>query len=405
MTKYPQAPIAMLLCAVMLLVPAFTSAQTPQPAANNALRIVVISGEDAINIIQQKTAVNPIVEVRDRNNLPVSGVAVTFNVGGQGASFAGGASTLTVTTNAAGQAVVTGLTPTAAGSVTINATAVVNGQSIAATITQTNFATAAEAASAASSAGGASGSGGGATGGGTSGAAGGAGGAGGGISGTTLGIIGGVGAAAAGGLAAASGGGSDSPATSTGTSGNTGTGSAPTGPAAPSGPSIGGTYNGTINGSFTSTGTSTSTGIAPISCTSTYSVTGPIRVVLNNTTDGSASGTGTVDATFRETATTCTVPGLDLSPDGQPFPFQFTGPVTGNSSSLRFTQDITQNQNIQGAQVNSRITSTFTGSISGNSMTGTVTMTSTSSVTITVEGFTITGTGTGTGTMPATLSK
>src|SRR5688572_23605787 len=107
MTKYPQAPIAVLLCAAMLLVPALTSAQTPQPAANNALRIVVIAGEDAINIIQQKTAVNPIVEVRDRNNLPVSGVAVTFNVGGQGASFAGGASTLTVTTNAAGQAVVT----------------------------------------------------------------------------------------------------------------------------------------------------------------------------------------------------------------------------------------------------------------------------------------------------------
>ena len=87
MTKNPQTPIAMLLCAVMLLVPAFTSAQTPQAAASNALRIVVISGEDAINIIQQKTAVNPIVEVRDRNNLPVSGVAVTFSVGGQGASL------------------------------------------------------------------------------------------------------------------------------------------------------------------------------------------------------------------------------------------------------------------------------------------------------------------------------
>ena len=169
MTKNPQSPIALLLCAAMLLVPAFTSAQTPQAAASNALRIVVISGEDAINIIQQKTAVNPIVEVRDRNNLPVSGVAVTFSVGGQGATFAGGASTLTVATNAAGQAVVTGLTPTATGALTINASAVVNGQTIAATITQTNFATAAEAASAASSAGsagGASGSGGGATGGG-----------------------------------------------------------------------------------------------------------------------------------------------------------------------------------------------------------------------------------------------
>ena len=35
------------------------------------LKIVVISGEDAVNIIQQKTAVAPVVEVRDRNDLPV----------------------------------------------------------------------------------------------------------------------------------------------------------------------------------------------------------------------------------------------------------------------------------------------------------------------------------------------
>ena len=179
MTKNINTAIAVSVCAVMLLVPALASAQIPQAASAVGLRIVVISGEDAVNIIQQKTAVNPIVEVRDRNDLPVSGVAITFNLGGGGgASFAGGASTLTVTTNAAGQAVVTGLTPTATGAVTINATAVVNGQTIAATITQTNFATAAEAASAASSAGGASG-------GGTSGAAGGGGGGIGGMSGMT----------------------------------------------------------------------------------------------------------------------------------------------------------------------------------------------------------------------------
>ena len=68
-----------------------------QPSGN--LKIVVIAGEGAVNIIQQRTAVAPIVEVRDRNNLPVSGASVTFSVGGSGATFGSG-STLTVVTNA-----------------------------------------------------------------------------------------------------------------------------------------------------------------------------------------------------------------------------------------------------------------------------------------------------------------
>ena len=147
------------------------------------LKIVVIAGEGAVNIIQQKTAVAPIIEVRDRNNLPVAGATVTFSVGGSGASFGTG-STLTVVTNAAGQATAAGLTPTAAGAVQINVTAAMQGQLASAAITQTNFATAQAAAAAGS---------GGATGGGAAGAGAGAGG---GISATTIGI---VGAAVAGG--------------------------------------------------------------------------------------------------------------------------------------------------------------------------------------------------------------
>lgn len=158
---------------------------------SGSLRIVVIAGEGAVNIIQQKTAVAPVVEVRDRNNLPVPGATVTFSIGGKGASFVGGMSTLTATTNAAGQATAAGLTPTAAGAVQVNVTAAFQGQLATAAITQTNFATAAQAAAAASGGGGASGSG----------AAAGAGaGTGGGISATTIGIIG---AAAAGGAVAA----------------------------------------------------------------------------------------------------------------------------------------------------------------------------------------------------------
>ncbi len=47
-------------------------------AQSAGLRVVVIEGEDAVNIIQQKTAVRQVVEVRDRNNLPVPGAIVTF---------------------------------------------------------------------------------------------------------------------------------------------------------------------------------------------------------------------------------------------------------------------------------------------------------------------------------------
>jgi hypothetical protein len=130
-----------------------------------ALRIVVIAGEGAVNIIQQKTAVAPVVEVRDRNNLPVPGAVVTFSVaGGKAATFAGGLQTLAVTTNAAGQAVAVGLTPTVAGTIQINAAAVFQGQTAAALITQSNVMTAAQAAGAASTAG-ASGGGGGLSGG------------------------------------------------------------------------------------------------------------------------------------------------------------------------------------------------------------------------------------------------
>lgn len=162
-----------------------------QPPGN--LRIVVIAGEGAVNIIQQKTAVAPVIEVRDRNNLPVSGASVTFSVGGNGATFGASGSTLTVTTNGAGQATAAGFTPSAAGTVQINVSAAFQGVSAAAaTITQTVFATAAQAAAAGAGAGagiGASGAG----------AAGGAA-AGGGLSMTTIGLIG---AAAAGGAVAA----------------------------------------------------------------------------------------------------------------------------------------------------------------------------------------------------------
>ena len=316
--KFHQLAIAFLMAVT------FASHSVSQPTSG--LSIVVIAGEGAVNIIQQKTAVNPIVEVRDRNNLPVSGVAVTFSVGGQGASFAGGASTLTLTTNAAGQAIATGLAPTATGAVTINATAVVNGQAIAATITQTNFATA-QAAAAATAGGGASGAS-------TAGAT--AGGGGGGISATTIGI---VGAAVGGGAIAATqlaggGGGGDEP-----------------------------THSGTFSGQIALTFPGNN---PQQSCTRVHTVNGTLRISLQ---EGSTAGTAEIEGDMVVASVNCgSGPQLGARDTFTLSPAQ----VTGSAGALAFTSEVVNTSPAQGNQpagVNT-IRFVFSGTLNGNVITG-----------------------------------
>ena len=114
-------------------------------ASQAPLKIVVIAGEGAVNIIQQKTAVAPIIEVRDRNDQPVAGAVVRFAIQGGRASF-NGARVLSVTTDVAGRAAASGLTPTASGALQISASAAFQGQTAVVAIAQTNVMTAAEAA-------------------------------------------------------------------------------------------------------------------------------------------------------------------------------------------------------------------------------------------------------------------
>jgi len=160
------------------------SAQKP-----SGLKIVVVEGEDSVNIIDQKTAVAPVVEVRDSNDLPVANATVTFLLRGGGgrAVLNNGVRQVTMTTNAAGRATVA-VNPLSRGAIQIQVNAAYQGQAATATITQTNFATAAQAAQAANASGGAGGAGGA------------GGGAGGGLS--TAAIAGIAGAAAAGTIAA-----------------------------------------------------------------------------------------------------------------------------------------------------------------------------------------------------------
>jgi hypothetical protein len=153
----------------------------PQNAGHAALKIVVLQGEGAVNIIQQQTATAPLIEVRDQNDLPVAGAAVRFAIRSGRAAF-GGARTLSVTTDAAGRAVATGFAPTGSGALQITATATFQGQAAAVTIAQTTVTTVAQAA--AVSGAGASGA--------SGGASAGAGAGGGGLSTTTIGIIAGA---------------------------------------------------------------------------------------------------------------------------------------------------------------------------------------------------------------------
>lgn len=105
------------------------------------LQILVIGGEGSINNVKQRTAREPIVEVRDRNNRPVAGAAVLFEAPRTGASgaFTGGSTSLRVTTDAQGRAVGQGFRPNAShGNFQIQVSATVAGSAASTVIHMQN---------------------------------------------------------------------------------------------------------------------------------------------------------------------------------------------------------------------------------------------------------------------------
>lgn len=119
--------------------------QAPQPAAESELRIIVLEGEDGVNVIKKKTAVRPVVEVRDRNNSPVAGAAVVFLLPqhGPGGNFLTGGKMVTVITDSAGRATAGAFQPVGTGQFKMTITASHQGRTASTTITQTNAAGAA----------------------------------------------------------------------------------------------------------------------------------------------------------------------------------------------------------------------------------------------------------------------
>src|SRR4051812_37735115 len=112
----------------------------------SALKIIVLEGEDAVNLIDKKTAVKPTVEVRDRNDLPVSGAAVLFMIRSRGATFANGARQFSVMTDSLGRATVNELTPVGRGSIEIEGRASYQGGPATTTIRKTKAENASESA-------------------------------------------------------------------------------------------------------------------------------------------------------------------------------------------------------------------------------------------------------------------
>jgi hypothetical protein len=119
------------------------------------LNLIVVEGEGAINNIRQRTARETIVQVEDENHKPVAGAVVVFTLPSQGAggTFANGAQTLTVMTDAQGRAVAQGLRVNrVAGRWQMRVNASLGNRTGTVTVTQSNVAAAAAGAGAAGAA-------------------------------------------------------------------------------------------------------------------------------------------------------------------------------------------------------------------------------------------------------------
>ncbi|BDC50559.1 hypothetical protein F183_A28750 [Bryobacterales bacterium F-183] len=100
--------------------------QTSPTALDGRLKVLVLEGVDAANVIEGTRGVMTVVEVRDANDHPVPQAQVTFRlpVAGPSGTFTDGRLILTVRTNTQGQAAAIGFRPnTSRGSFQMSITA------------------------------------------------------------------------------------------------------------------------------------------------------------------------------------------------------------------------------------------------------------------------------------------
>lgn len=125
-------------------------AAAPQAPASSALKVVIIDGDEAANVVQEKIAAEPVIEVRDEQDRKVAGAVVRFKIRRAvsqrlSAAFRGGQEEVRTLTDAAGQARAGTLTPLEPGPFEIDVEATHSGKTANATIRHRNYATSAEA--------------------------------------------------------------------------------------------------------------------------------------------------------------------------------------------------------------------------------------------------------------------
>ena len=119
----------------------WTPVRAAQAPPSDDLKIVIIDGEGFTNNLKKRIAREPIVEVRDRNDKPIAGVAVTFTLpsNGAGGTFANGTRIVNVVTGPDGRAASTAFRANnVPGQFNINVTASHQGQTTSAVISQSN---------------------------------------------------------------------------------------------------------------------------------------------------------------------------------------------------------------------------------------------------------------------------
>ena len=133
-----------------MLVLVFTALFVASPVvAADRLTVIVVDGDEAANIVADRLAAEPAVEVRDRENRRVPGAVVRFVIRKTRdrviAAFANGQTEVRTITDVTGRAAINPVTPLEKGSFQIDVEVSYRGDTGKAVIRQTNFGTSAEA--------------------------------------------------------------------------------------------------------------------------------------------------------------------------------------------------------------------------------------------------------------------
>ena len=150
-TAQTQTPFAKLILRTEAFKPILQPGVLAQNAASQPrLHIEILKGDGGVNTLGSDTVVQPVVQVRDRNNQPLADVAVTFTAPNDGpsATFLNGSRSITLMTDSAGEAILLGMKPVNPGQFQIAVSASVGSETVVTAISLTNEARAQPAATA-----------------------------------------------------------------------------------------------------------------------------------------------------------------------------------------------------------------------------------------------------------------